>query len=330
MAWLRAPRRAGGRIVASSRDGPEPTVSGPARRLLEAMPKAELHLHLDGSLRSRPHSTWREPAASTRRATAAGCGARSSRRCRARPRPSSCARSTCRSRCSRTPRRSSGSRPSWSTTKAADGVRYVEIRWGPLLHTSRGGLSAAPTGSRPCAPARPRARRPRTGIVVRLICTALRSHDPDANVALAEAAAGFLDHGLTGFDLAGPEEAYPDPMVHVGAFEARASRRPPDHPPCRRVGRRGTGPPRARAVSPNGSRTARARSTTRPVRRTDPRAASRSTSARPRNCAGGDRPVASRPTRSRGSTGAGVPVTPQHGRLARSRTSRSRTKYVRR
>ncbi len=60
----------------------------------------------------------------------------------------------------------------------------------------------------------------RTGTVVRLICTALRSHDPDANLRLAEAASRFRDQGLTGWDLAGPEAAYPDPLTHATAFEA--------------------------------------------------------------------------------------------------------------
>src|SRR5215204_7467737 len=63
-------------------------------------------------------------------------------------------------------------------TKAADNVRYVEIRWGPLLHVFEGlpldeGIAAVCTGAREAAA--------RTGIVVRLICTALRSHDPAAN-----------------------------------------------------------------------------------------------------------------------------------------------------
>jgi adenosine deaminase len=60
----------------------------------------------------------------------------------------------------------------------------------------------------------------RTGTVVRLICTALRSHDPESNVGLAETAAGFRDQGLTGWDLAGPEAAYPDPLMHAAAFDA--------------------------------------------------------------------------------------------------------------
>ena len=104
--------------------------------------------------------------------------------------------------------------------KAADRVRYVEIRWGPLLHVERG-LSLADGIAAVCAGAREAAAR--TGITVRLIATALRSHDPERNVELAETAARSIDAGLTGWDLAGPEAAFPDPLTHGHAFEvARA------------------------------------------------------------------------------------------------------------
>ncbi|HLE79357.1 MAG TPA: hypothetical protein VI687_03100, partial [Candidatus Limnocylindrales bacterium] len=59
-----------------------------------------------------------------------------------------------------------------------------------------------------------------TGSTVRLICTALRSHDPEANVTLAETAARFIDRGLTGWDFAGPEERFPDPTTNARAFDA--------------------------------------------------------------------------------------------------------------
>jgi adenosine deaminase len=105
--------------------------------------------------------------------------------------------------------------------KAADNVRYVEVRWGPLLHVARGlpladGIAAVVRGTRAAAD--------RYGIVARLIATALRSHDPSDNVALAETAARFRDEGLVGFDLAGQEAAFPDPLLHERAFAAaRAS-----------------------------------------------------------------------------------------------------------
>ncbi len=100
--------------------------------------------------------------------------------------------------------------------KAAEGVRYVEIRWGPLLHTRHGlplqaGIAAVALGAAAGAAA--------TGCVVRLIATALRSHDPADNARLAEVAARCGVQGLTGFDLAGPEEAFPDPLVHQRAFD---------------------------------------------------------------------------------------------------------------
>ena len=39
-------------------------------------------------------------------------------------------------------------------------------------------------------------------------------------MGLAETAARFRDQGLTGWDLAGPEAAFPDPLAHAAAFEA--------------------------------------------------------------------------------------------------------------
>src|ERR687897_674458 len=150
------------------------------RRLIEAMPKAELHLHLDGSLRidtalDLPIALMQDAEALERITT------------------------------------------ELVEAKAADNVRYVEIRWGPLLHVARGlsladGIAAVVRGANDAAT--------RTGTVVRLIATALRSHDPADNLRLAEAAARFRDPGLTGWDLAGPEASFPDPLAHARAFQA--------------------------------------------------------------------------------------------------------------
>lgn len=194
------------------------TLSGaPLRRLVEAMPKAELHLHLDGSLRV---DTALE-LARTRNVEAprdwAGMYA-------ALVAPERCADQAELLRAFDLPialmqdaealeRISS----ELVEAKAADRVRYLEIRWGPLLHVARGlslgdGIAAVCRGAAAAAA--------RTGVTVRLICTALRSHEPGDNLRLAERAARFAGDGLTGFDLAGPEEAFPDPLLHADAFAA--------------------------------------------------------------------------------------------------------------
>jgi adenosine deaminase len=99
--------------------------------------------------------------------------------------------------------------------KAADGVRYVEIRWAPLRHVARG-LSPAEVIGAVTRAARDAGREHR--VDVRLISTALRSHDPAANADLARVAATFVEDGLTGWDLAGPEAAFPDPTLHAESF----------------------------------------------------------------------------------------------------------------
>jgi adenosine deaminase len=103
---------------------------------------------------------------------------------------------------------------------AEDGTRYVEVRWAPALHTERGmglreGIAAVCRGAREGAAAATADSRP---IDVRLIAVAMRSHPPARNVDVAEAAVAFLREGLTGFDLAGAEAAFADPLPHSGAF----------------------------------------------------------------------------------------------------------------
>lgn len=195
----------------------EPLTGQPLRRLIEAMPKAELHLHLDGSLRvdtalelarTRGIEAPRDWAGMSAALIAPMPCADQAQLLRAFDLPIALMQDT---------EALERITAELVETKAADGVRYVEIRWGPLLHVARG-LSPAEGIAAVCAGAREAGAR--TGTVVRLICTALRSHDPVDNVRLAETAARFRDGGLSGWDLAGPEAAFPDPLIHAAAFEA--------------------------------------------------------------------------------------------------------------
>jgi adenosine deaminase len=188
----------------------------PLRELIATMPKAELHLHLDGSLRI---STALELAAT--RGIDAPRDEAGMRAALIAPMPCTSQAELLRAfdlpiALMQDAEALERITAELVETKAAEGVRYVEIRWGPLLHVA-GGLPLADGIAAVCAGARDAAAR--NGTVVRLISTALRSHDPVANETLAATAAQFQDQGLTGWDLAGPEEAFPDPLLHERAFE---------------------------------------------------------------------------------------------------------------
>ena len=186
------------------------------RRLVEAMPKAELHLHLDGSLRVE---TALELARTRGIPAPAGYGPMFDALV-GPPRMASQAELLTRFELPIALLQDAEALERVAAelvlAKAADQVRYVEIRWGPALHTQRG-LSIADGIAAVCRGALGAATT--SGITVRLICTALRSHDPALNVELAETAGRFQDQGLTGWDLAGAEAAWPDPQRFARAFE---------------------------------------------------------------------------------------------------------------
>lgn len=99
---------------------------------------------------------------------------------------------------------------------AADGITYAEIRWGPRLHLERGlsVLAVLAAVARGVA-GRAAVMGPRMPLIG-LIVTAMRSHPPAANVELARIA-GEFGHPIVGFDLAGPEAAFPS-APHALAF----------------------------------------------------------------------------------------------------------------
>jgi adenosine deaminase len=100
---------------------------------------------------------------------------------------------------------------------AADGVTYGEIRWAPRLHLERG-LSVLEVIEAVAEGVADAEHTDPGGPMIGLVTTAMRSHPPGANVELVRRAAEF-GPPVVGFDLAGPEAAFPAPP-HAAAFRA--------------------------------------------------------------------------------------------------------------
>jgi adenosine deaminase len=97
---------------------------------------------------------------------------------------------------------------------AADGVRYLEVRYAPILNV-RHGLSLADAV---IAPLRGLERAEQEkGIVGRVIVCGIRSMAPEVSLELAELAVAFRGRGVVGFDLAGGEAGHPA-AAHQTAF----------------------------------------------------------------------------------------------------------------
>jgi adenosine deaminase len=98
---------------------------------------------------------------------------------------------------------------------AAEGVRYMEVRFAPVLNQQQG-LSLDATVE---AAVRGLARAQTAyGIVGRIIICGLRHLSPDISLELARLAVAFQGKGVVGFDLAGGEAGHPA-SAHRAAFQ---------------------------------------------------------------------------------------------------------------
>jgi adenosine deaminase len=97
---------------------------------------------------------------------------------------------------------------------ARENVRYIEVRYAPVLHT-RSGLSF-PVIVEAVAEGLREAKR-RYGIMSGQIICGIRHIEPEASVRLAELCVAFKHKGVVGFDLAGAEFGNP-PKDYLEAF----------------------------------------------------------------------------------------------------------------
>ena len=159
--------------------------SSAVTRLVQAMPKAELHLHLDGCLR---------PATALQLAQLHGIDAPSSwhgmfERLVAAPHPGSQAELLRSFELPLALMQWEHSLARIATDlvedKAADRVRYMEVKWAPAFHCEQG--LTIPEVIDVVAGATAQAAE-RCGVEVRLTVVAIRAHRPGTNVEVARAA----------------------------------------------------------------------------------------------------------------------------------------------
>lgn len=188
------------------------------RELIARLPKAELHVHLDGSLRP---TTMIELA----RAADLDLPTRDPDALRqymlvddARNLVDYLARFDITIALLQTPE--AIERVAWEMVEdaARDNVRYLEVRYCPRLST-RGGLTLDEVTA---AERRGLARGERDfGVRTGIIDCSLRHYDPEVSLEIARAAVRNRPNGVVAFDLAGPEAGHP-PSAHRAAFDCAA------------------------------------------------------------------------------------------------------------
>lgn len=99
---------------------------------------------------------------------------------------------------------------------AREQVLYLEVRFAPFLHTEAG-LSEEAVVEAVLAGLR-RAEAAYPALTSRLILCGLRHLDPEVTLRMAQLAARYQDQGVCGLDLAGPEAGFP-PDQHAAAYD---------------------------------------------------------------------------------------------------------------
>ena len=96
-----------------------------------------------------------------------------------------------------------------------DGVRYLEVRYSPILHTQKGMTSSESVDA--VKKGLEQAEK-EFGIITGIILCGIRNISPEVSLKLADLAVQYKNQGVVGFDLAGAEENFPA-KHHQEAFE---------------------------------------------------------------------------------------------------------------
>lgn len=182
--------------------------------ILSALPKTDLHVHLDGSLRLETFMELASELGMTMPADPAAV------RAKYFPAERACVVDEFLSHFEHTVKvmqtASSLTRVARELAEdfAAAGVWWLEIRFCPLLHTKQG-LSADEAVAAVCAGLV--AATASTGIRGGVIVTGIRTIEPARSLELAELAVSWRGRGVVAFDLAGAEEDHPA-KDHLAAF----------------------------------------------------------------------------------------------------------------
>ncbi len=188
------------------------------RDLLRRLPKAELHNHLDGSLRAETMIELARAARVTLPTTNPDALRRHMLVSDARNLEDYLARFDITIALLQTPEAIERVAYEMLEDAARDGVRYIEVRYCPEL-SRRAGLSLDQVLA---AEWRGFERGMRDfSVTARIINCSLRHYDPAVSVAIAEQSVAWRDRGVVGFDLAGGEAGRP-PGLHAAAFDAAA------------------------------------------------------------------------------------------------------------